>query len=199
MLVEPLDTAMHDRTRFRCGVEGVDHYFQAVARQAADRFVAQTYVLVPSPPREEPCKVIGYYTLVSHAYRDAEMDETTARVLNVKSLGYIPTILLGQLGVSTAHQRKGVGPALLRDALRRALYVALSVGAVAVVTDPIDERAHTFCAKYGFQRIVEDKPRLLIPIRQIAKYNLDIVASFKQQPQLVTWNGTYSAWVMTAR
>lgn len=44
-------------------------------------------------------------------------------------------ILLGQLGMSVAHQGKGVGTALLRDALRRSLFVALSIGAVAVITD----------------------------------------------------------------
>lgn len=185
MPIEPLDTALHDRATFHCGVESIDHYFQAVARQAADRFVAQTYVLVEPPPRETPCEVIGYYTLVSHTYHDAEMDETTAKALKVQSLGYIPTILLGQLGGSSAHQGKGVGPALLRDALRRALYVALTAGAVAVVTDPIDERAHAFYTTYGFQRVVERQSRLLIPIRQIARYNPDIVDSFKKQPQLV--------------
>jgi hypothetical protein len=90
---------MHDRATFQCGVEGVDRYFQVVARQASDRFESQTYVLVPAPPRDEPCEIIGYYTLVSHTYRDAEMDKTTARALKVRNLGYIPMILLGQLGI----------------------------------------------------------------------------------------------------
>jgi GNAT superfamily N-acetyltransferase len=185
MLIESLDTTLHDRTRFQCGVEGVDRYFQTVARRAADNFVAQTYVLVPAPPRDEPCEVIGYYTLVPYMYRDTEMDETTARALKVKSLGWIPMVLLGQLGITTAHQGKGVGTALLRDALRRSLYVALSVGGVAVVTDPIDERAAAFYVKHGFKLLPKQEPRLLIPTRQLARYNPDIVVSFKKRPPVV--------------
>jgi predicted N-acetyltransferase YhbS len=111
------------------------------------------------------------------------MDEATARDLNVRNLGYIPTILLGQLGVDIKHQGRGIGRALLRDALRRALYVALGAAAVAVVTDPIDDRAEAFYIKHGFRRIVEGEPRLLVPIRQIAKYNPDVVASFKKRPR----------------
>lgn len=185
MPIESLDTALHDRARFRCGVEGIDRYFQAVARRAADNFVAQTYVLVPSQPRDEPCEVIGYYTLVPYMYRDTEMDETTARALKVKSLGSIPMVLLGQLGISTSHQGKGVGTALLRDALRRSLYVALSIGGVAVITDPINERAATFYVKHGFGPLPKQEPRLLIPTRQLARYNPDILVSFKKQPPVV--------------
>ena len=165
MPIEPLDTALHDRARFQCGVEVVDRYFQAVARRAADNFVAQTYVLVPTHPRDEPCEVIGYYTLVPYIYRDVEMDEATARALKVKSLGSIPMVLLGQLGVSMAHQGKGVGTALLRDALRRSLYVALSIGGVAVVTDPVNDGAADFYIKHGFRPLPKQEPRLLIPTR----------------------------------
>ena len=180
MPVEPLDPAIHDRTSFGCGVEAVDKYFKTVARQAADRFVAQTYVLVPSAPRPRPCEVIGYYTLVPHTYRDAEMDETTAKALKVTSLGNIPTVLLGQLGIATRHQGKGIGPALLRDALRRALLAALTVGSVAVVTDPINERAASFYKRFGFQAIDDGESRLIIPMRKIKNLNADIVEAFKK-------------------
>lgn len=185
MPVEALDAVQHNRNDFRCGNERVDRYFQRLARQAADRFAAQTYVLVPAPPRPTPCEVFGYYTFVQHAYRDSEMDPTTARALHVKNLGTIPTILLGQLGVSSAHQGKGVGSALLRDALRRALHVALSIGAVAVITDPIDDAAAAFYRKYGFRPLPKQEPRLLIPTSQLARYNHDIVSAFKNRSSTI--------------
>lgn len=186
MPVEVLDATHHNRKGFTCGSQRVDGYFKVVARQAADRFVAQTYVLVPSPPRPTPCEVFGYYTLVQHTYRDAEMDPTTARALHVKNLGTIPTILLGQLGVSVAHQKKGVGKALLRDALRRALHVALSIGAVAVITDPVDDAAAAFYCKHGFRPIPRQEPRLLVSTAELARYNPDIVSAFKKiAPMLV--------------
>jgi len=185
MPVEPLDTSQHDREAFKCGVEEVDRYFQAVARQAAQRHVAQTYVLTPPPPREEPCEVIGYYTLAQHSYRDSEMDATTARALKVKGLAAIPMILLGQLGVSKAHHGKGVGTALLQDALRRSLRVALTIGAVAVVTDPINDDAGTFYKKRGFNVLIAGEPRLIVTTRNLARYNPDIVNRFKNQSQPV--------------
>lgn len=188
MPVEPFDSSIHDREAFHCGVDVVDRYFQAVAQQAADRYVSQTYVLVPSAPRPERCEVIGYYTLVQHGYRDSEIDETTARALKVRKLSMIPMILLGQLGVATAHQHKGVGTALLRDALRRSLYVALTVGAVAVITDPIDERADVFYQKHGFTRLISNEPRLMIPTPVIARYNPDIRAAFKTKTPPVEIN-----------
>jgi len=114
----------------------------------------------------------------------AEMDETTARALKVSKLGSIPMILLGQLGMSVAHQGKGVGAALLRDALRRSLFVALSIGAVAVITDPVNERAASFYLKHGFRSLPQQEPRLLIPTKQLARYNPDIVTAFKQRPEL---------------
>ena len=181
MPVEPLDAAQHNRNDFTCGNERVDRYFQRLARQAADRFVAQTYVLVPAPPRPTPCEVFGYYTFVQHTYRDSEMDPTTARALHVKNLGTIPTILLGQLGVSSGHQGKGVGKALLRDALRRALHAALSIGAVAVITDPVDEAAASFYCKHGFRSLPKQEPRLLISTRELARYNPDILTAFKSR------------------
>ncbi len=185
MPIEPFDVTRHDRAGFSCGVEEVDRYFQAVARQAAERYIAQTYVLVTTSPRAEPCEVIGYYTLVPHTYRDVEMDATTAKALKVKSLGSIPVILLGQLGVRSAHQDKRVGTALLRDALRRALYAALSIGGVAVITDPIDKRAEGFYIHNGFKPILGQEPRLLIPTSQLAKHNPEIVANFKTQPKTI--------------
>ena len=185
MPIEPLDAAQHDRKNFTCGSEQVDRYFQQVARQAADRLVAQTYVLVPTPPRPTPCEVFGYYTLVQHAYRDTEMDPTTARALHVKNLGTIPTILLGQLGVCTAHQRRGVGRALLRDALRRALHAALMIGAVAVITDPIDSAASAFYCKHGFRQLPKQEPRLLVATAELASYNPDIVSAFKSSSPMI--------------
>lgn len=179
MPVEPFDRRLHDRETFRCGVDLVDTYFKSVAAQAADRYVSQTYVLVGAYPRPKPCEVFGYYTLVQHGYRDTQIDAATAKALRVRKLGLIPMILLAQLGVALAHQNKGVGATLLRDALRRSLYVALSAGAVAVITDPIDERAESFYRKHGFRTLVPTQRRLVIPTSAIERYNPDVTAAFR--------------------
>ncbi len=176
MPVEALDTAQHNREDFSCGVEGVDRYFQAVARQAAEKHASQSYVLVPPQPRPVPCEVIGYYTLVAHTYRDPDMDATTAM------------ILLGQLGIGIAHQGRGVGTMLLREALRRSLHAALSIGGVAIITDPINAAADAFYQKHGFDSLIAGQSRLYIPTAVLARYNPDVVAMFKNQPQMLDIN-----------
>lgn len=182
MAIEPLDTTIHDRNTFTCGVDSVDRYFHRVAREAADRNTSQTYVLVPEKPRADPCEVIGYYTLLPHNYIDADLDPTTAKALKVTRERAIPMILLGRLGIGVAHQKKGVGPTLLRDAMRRALSAALTVGAVALITDPHDERADGFYRKFGFQTLVEGHRRLFIQTKQLKVVCPDIVEAFKAQP-----------------
>ncbi len=189
MPVEPLDTAQHNREDFSCGVEGVDRYFQAVARQAAEKHASQSYVLVPPQPRPVPCEVIGYYTLVAHTYRDPAMDATTAKALKISGLtGSIPMILLGQLGIGIAHQGRGVGAMLLREALRRSLHAALSIGGVAIITDPINAAADAFYQKHGFNSLIAGQSRLYIPTAVLARYNPDVVAMFKNQPQMLDIN-----------
>jgi len=57
-LIEPLNRR-HDRAAFSSGVEPLDRYLHAQARQDADRRVAAVFVLVPA----SGSAVIGYYTL----------------------------------------------------------------------------------------------------------------------------------------
>lgn len=104
---------------------------------------------------------MGYYTLAYHEYRDGEMDAATARALKVKNLKRIPTILLGQLAVASIWQGRKLGAMLLEHALRRSLLIACHLGGVAVVTDPVDDGAARFYAKYGFVQLPGGKRMLL--------------------------------------
>jgi GNAT superfamily N-acetyltransferase len=164
LAVEPLDPKRHDRGAFSCGVPALDRYLRETASQAAHAFRSQTFVLVDTA---DPSAVMGFYSLAYHEYRDAELDDVTARALKVKSLNRIPTILLGQLAVASAWQGKKLGPMLLEHALRRSLIVACGLGGVAVVTDPIDDGAARFYAKYGFARLVPGVPRMLLPMKTL--------------------------------
>lgn len=146
------------------------------------------YVLVPSPPRDEPCEVIGYYTLVPHMYRDGETDEVTAKALKVKKLGAIPTLLLGQLGLPLSIREKGLVRTCYATRCVERFTWALSAGGVAVVTDPINETAAKFYKDRGFRPLSGQEPRLIIPTRALAKYNPNIVAAFKGQTQAVEGN-----------
>ena len=80
----------------------------------------------------------------------------------------VPVILLGVLGVDSRYQGSGLGRMLLHDASLRALSIADSLGAKALVVDPIDESAEAFYARNGFERI-PGLGRMFVPLLQPGK------------------------------
>lgn len=149
-----LDPDLHDRAGFSCGNSHVDSFLKSTAAQAAQSLKSATFVLVRSDTQQT---ILGFYTLAQHGYRDGELRQ-------------IPTILLGQLGIAADFQNRGLGRVLLKDALVRSLGVAQEIGAVAIVTDPYDERAQAFYEKYDF-KVIHEQPflRMMLPMRTLAR------------------------------
>ncbi len=164
--IVPLDPSLHDRKSFRCGKDTVDRYLRTTAARATRYYRAATFVLASV---NHPTEILGYYTLAPHEYRDAELDLATARTLKVRGLQRIPLLLLGQLGIARANQGRGLAKPLLWNALERAFSTAANSGAVAVITDPADDRATAFYARYGFATLHEAPfHRMLLPMKTIA-------------------------------
>ena len=61
-----------------------------------------------------------------------------------------PVILLGRLARDSNYKGQGIGELLLADALRQAFQASATIGAWAVVTDPINEKARAFYESFGF-------------------------------------------------
>jgi hypothetical protein len=175
--IEPLDSARHNRAAFSCGQAGVDSYFHQVAAQASKSLHAQTYVLVEVDDTGPLKKVLGFYTLTPHEYRDEEMDPVTARALKLRNLRRIPAILLGQLGIALTKQGSGLGRLLLDHAFRKTLFASYCVGGALLVTDPIDSRARTFYEKYDFRLLPNGNARLYIAVRTLARAYPEVVAA----------------------
>jgi GNAT superfamily N-acetyltransferase len=56
----------------------------------------------------------------------------------------VPAMRVGRLAVDRSVQVKGVGSALLRNALQRAITLSTEVGTCAVLVDAINEQAKSF-------------------------------------------------------
>lgn len=153
MVIEPLGR-QHDRTSFVCGEPALDDFLKKLAWQQQEKNVSKTFVVVP----EGGTKVLGFYTLSAGSIQFASLPLRIRRKLPKYP---VPVVLLGRLAVDASMREKGVGKALLRDALVRVASVAATdIGVVAVVVDAKNKEAATFYERYGFEPL-EDRPRTL--------------------------------------
>lgn len=156
-----LDLSKHDRSTFLCGKSLLDNYFQKQASQDVKRNLSACFVLIDKNTDE----ISGYYTLSSNSIPQNQIPEDFKRKLPPSYLS-IPTILLGRLAINSKYQGKGFGQLLLVDALKRCFDTSESIGAYAVIVDPLDHEAEQFYDKFGFIKL-PDIGKMFLPITTI--------------------------------
>ena len=156
-LTVPLDSR-HDRENFSCGKDLLDNYFWRQAKQDVKRKLSACFVLID----KESKKLSGYYTLSSNSISHDLIPDSFKKKLP-KSYLSIPTILLGRLAVDKDFQGKCIGKILLIDSLKRCFDTSDSIGAFAVIVDPLDKEAERFYDKYGFIKL-PDSGKMFIPM-----------------------------------
>lgn len=135
----------HQKSGFDCGKPLLDNYIRSQASQDVKRDLSACYVFT----EEGNTEVLGYYTLSSNSI---ERNSFPANMITrlPPSYGDLPTILLGRLALDKKMHGKRLGEYLLIHALNRCVEVSQTIGALAVVVDPIDEAAEEFYSSYGF-------------------------------------------------
>lgn len=153
----PLDKG-HDLSAFDCGAPALNDYLRKYAWQNHQNRSARTYVTT------RDSRVVGYYTLAAGSVC---REDTPPRV--AKGLGNypVPIILLARLAVDRTEQGKGLGAALLRDAILRAAQAADIVGCRAVLVHAKDQHAQAFYRKYGFEPSPIDELHLYLLMKDI--------------------------------
>lgn len=73
-----------------------------------------------------------------------------------------PVVLLARLAVDKTPQGRGVGPALLKDALIRTARAADTIGARALLVHAKDETARSFYEHFGFDPSPTDPLHLFL-------------------------------------
>lgn len=153
--IEALSSA-HDRSKFQSGSEPLDRYLREQASQDIKRRVATCFVAIPTGKEQ----IAGYYTLAATSIALGAVADEIARKL--PRYPVVPAALLGRLAVSKDSQGKGLGSALLADALLRTSRTEL--GVFAMLVDAKDEYARRFYEHFGFTLLLGHDRRLMLPI-----------------------------------
>jgi GNAT superfamily N-acetyltransferase len=153
--IEPLASA-HDRSRFVSGSPPLDRYLREQASQDIKRRIAVCFVAVDLVSQD----VVGFYTLTATGIAlDALAPEL---IKKLPRYPLVPAALLGRLAIAASSQGKGLGAALLADALLRVARVEM--GVFAMLVDAKDEAAQRFYEKFGFTLLAGEQRRLVLPI-----------------------------------
>ena len=151
-------TRDHDRNSFDCGVPPLNDYLKRYALQNQKKNAARTYVATLGN------RVVAYYSL---AYGSVSLEEAPQTVKSGLLRHPIPVILLARLAVDSAEQRRGLGAALLKDALLRTTQAAEIAGLRAMLVHAKDDSAKRFYEKFGFEPSPIDDHRLFLRLSDL--------------------------------
>src|ERR1700734_31851 len=136
----------HDVSSFQNGShESLDEWLRDRAL-ASEGLSARTYVVCDA---NVPLRVVGYYAISTAMEQRVTLPSAKIRRGMPEQ---VPLLLIGRLAVDAQWQGRGLGSALLVDALRRCLAASQIAGVRGVVAHAIDETAAAFYERHGFVR-----------------------------------------------
>lgn len=150
----------HDLSGFDCANGALNEWLRKFAwpNQQADS--AKTYVALDGN------RAVGYYALTTGSVHKHESPQRIAKGLANHPIG---VVLLARFAVDQTQQGKGLGKALLFDALSRIAEAADIVGVRAVLVHAIDEAARRFYLHFGFEESPVDPYQLLLLLKDLRK------------------------------
>lgn len=106
-------------------------------------------------------RVVGYFCIASAM---AERIALPSAKLRSGMPDQVPMLLIGRLAVDRHWQGRGLGSALLADAIARCEAAASIVGARAVIAHAIDAQAVQFYENHGFLASPLGERVMLLPL-----------------------------------
>lgn len=156
MLAPALLSASHELDVFSCGKPVLDDWLKKRAHTNQASGASRTFVVA------EGNRVIGFYCLASGAVATIDAPGSVRRNMPDP----IPMTILGRLAVDREFQGRGVGPALLQDAILRAGQAAAIIGIRGVLVHALDEEAKGFYEYYGFKPSPTNPMTLILSLKQ---------------------------------
>jgi GNAT superfamily N-acetyltransferase len=161
--IEPI-ASDHDTQSFDCGSEEQTAWLTRHALQAHQSDTAKVYVVCADGSRS----VAGYYALaagsVEHAVVPPRLTKGVGRYP-------IPVVILTRLGVDLDHQGRGLGSALLRDALFQVAAIAERAGVRALLIHAETPEAAAFYRGIdaSFEASPTDPLHMFLAIKDLRK------------------------------
>lgn len=131
----------HLLSDFDSGVPSLDDWLKRRARANQASGASRTFVLC------EGERVVAYYALASGAVKVAEAPGHFRRNMPDP----IPVVVLGRLAIDRSLQSRGIGRALVRDALLRVAQASEAIGIHGVLVHALSEEARAFYLAVGFE------------------------------------------------
>ena len=150
----------HPIDAFDCGEEALNNWLRKHALQNQGAGAAQTYVGLAGEV------VIDYYSL---AVGQIEYIDAPERLRKGLARHPVPIMLLARLAVDKNWQKKGVGRALLRDAVLRTVQAAEIAGIRALAVHAKDDAARRYYEQFDFEASPADPLHLLVLLKDIRK------------------------------
>lgn len=150
----------HPRRSFRSGDAAVDAWLATKALQNQGKHLSTTRLL-----RDDANGIAGYYTIAMGQVGFGELPPEMVSRLPRRPL---PVAVLAWLGVSIAHQGKGVGKRLLAQALQDCHEGSRTFPFVAVVLDCVNDQAKTFYQHHDFLAMPGHTHKLFLSAAQLA-------------------------------
>ena len=143
--------AKHDRSAFDCGTDVLNDYLKKRARQEQRKNYSTCYLALSAAD-----EVAGFYTLSSSSINLDELPDKVRKKL--PRYHDVPVARIGRLAVDQRCHGRGLGAALVADAIKRVVFSG--IGCFAVVVDAKDEQAISFYKHLGFDSL-QDKTDVL--------------------------------------
>lgn len=143
---------------FDCGQAALNQFLQRYALVNQKANSAQTYVCCHND------MVVGLYSLTVGS---VDPDTAPSRVMKGLARHPIPVMILARLAVDKEHQRKGLGQALLKDALLRTVQAADIAGIRCLLVHAKDDAARHWYESWEFEPSPTDPYHLFLMLKDL--------------------------------
>ncbi len=143
---------------FDCGQAALNQFLQRYAFVNQKANSAQTYVCCQGDV------VVGFYSL---AVGSVDPEAAPSRVMKGLARHPLPVMILARLAVDKEHQGKGLGQALLKDALLRTAQAADIAGIRCLLVHAKDDTAQRWYESWEFEPSPTDPYHLFLMVKDL--------------------------------